>query len=96
MTPLNQTLAAITGLRDPLHEGRDVLQFPTPTPHDPMAESIDAIQTARWNFEFAVIEAFNAGDADGLTRLSEQVARCADGLRVVETMARDFQGRMPR
>ncbi len=42
----------------------------------------------------ALAEAFNSNDHEGMAQLLTQIQRCADGLLVVESMAKDFAGRM--
>lgn len=100
MTPLNHALADITGLSDPLHEAGQPLKFPerpiTPIPHDPLSDADGAIQEATHDLRFAVIEAFNANDHAGMAQLLTHIQTAADGLLVVETMARDFTMRMQR
>lgn len=64
--------------------------------HDPLAGAVETIATLRDHFEFAVCEAFNAGDPDGLAALLAQITQCADGLLVAESMAKDLAGRMQR
>lgn len=79
---------------------RDALVFPNRPivriPHDPLAHAANAIDDARADFEFALMEAFNSGDVDGLDRLVAQLTKCADGLLVAETMAKDLAERMRR
>jgi hypothetical protein len=79
---------------------RDALKFPTRPivriPHDPMAHATLAIRDAAHDFTFAIAEAYNATDREGMTALREHLASCIEALQVVEAMARDFAGRMPK
>ncbi len=81
-------------------EAGQPLKFPdrkiTVIPHDPLADAVRAIDSARADFEFALAEAFNVNDVDGMARLVMHIQACADGLLVLETMAKDLAARMAR
>lgn len=86
------------GLRDPLREDRQPLNFPPRPivllPHDPLAYAVRAIDGARADFEFALAEAFTSGDRAGLETLLAHLEKAADGLLVCEAMGKDFRERM--
>ena len=79
-------------------EAGQPLKFPerkiTAVPHDPLAYAVRNIDSARADLEFALAEAWNSRDVEGMKQLVQHIEACADGLLVVETMARDLQGRM--
>ncbi len=76
----------------------EVLRFPdrkiVAIPHDPLGHATRAIQDGAHDFMFAISEAFNAKDADGLAEIQGHIAACVEALRVVETMAVDFSQRL--
>lgn len=78
----------------------DVLRFPdrpiVVIPHDPIAHATGAIKTAADDFMFAISEAFNAGDVEGLAALQEHIGNCVEAIAVVKSMAADFKGRMEK
>lgn len=65
-------------------------------PHDPIAHATGAIKTAADDFMFAIAEAFNCRDVEGLKELREHIANCTEAMRVVEMMAADFTDRMSK
>lgn len=75
-----------------------VLQFPerksSPVPHDPLLDAIDAVREAAHDFTFAIAEAYNAKDRDGLAEVQGQISACIEALQVVEAMASDFEQRI--
>lgn len=77
---------------------RPTLRFPDrkiiAIPHDPIAHATGAIKSAADDFMFAIAEAFNCGDVDGLKDLREHIAHCTEAMRVVEMMAADFTTRI--
>lgn len=79
-------------------EARQPLRFPdrkiVSIPHDPLAHAVNAVREAAHDFTFAIAEAYNAKDLDGLTEIQGHLSRCIEALQVVESMASDFERRM--
>lgn len=81
-------------------EAGQPLRFPdrkiVAIPHDPIAHATGAIKSAAEDFMFAIAEAFNSRDVDGLTDLRAHIANCTEAMRVVEMMAADFTQRISK
>ena len=74
------------------------LQFPNrpivPLPVDPLAHAVRDVESAAHDFTFAMAEAFNAQDREGLAEIVDQLSACVDALLQPVAMARDFQSRL--
>ena len=91
METLNDVLRDITGLPEPL-------KFPerkiVVIPHDPLAHAVRDVQSAAHDFTFAIAEAANAKDLEGLAVIQRHLSDCLEALQVVEYMANDFEKRI--
>lgn len=74
------------------------LPFPNrpivPLPVDPLAHAVRDIESAAHDFTFALAEAFNAKDREGLAEIVDQLGVCVEALLVAVSMGRDFTRRM--
>jgi hypothetical protein len=61
---------------------------------DPLAMTLQNAGQVVADFQFALAEAFNAGDRDSLATLQGQLSRLIEALELTERMGSDFETRM--